>query len=250
MKSATPTLCRTAALLAAALMMTACEDKVPAAPPSAPPAVEVGIVTVHPQKVIFKKELPGRASGYRVAEVRPQVSGVIIKRLFQEGSDVKAGQQLYQINPESYQAAYETAKAEVAKAEAGLKLARLKAGRYTELVKTNAVSRQVYDESVAAVEQGEAQMTAAKASVNAALINLNYTKVFAPISGRISKSLSTEGALVTANQTAPPDDDHPARPHLRRRHPVECRADEAPPGHRRGQAQRGRCHAGTSDPAS
>jgi membrane fusion protein (multidrug efflux system) len=147
-------------------------------------------------------ELPGRTSAYLIAEVRPQVGGIIQKRLFTEGSDVKEGEVLYQIDPAVYQATYNSAKAALARAEANLIPIRLKAGRYAELVKINAVSQQDYDDANAALKQAEADVEAGKAAVEIARINLAYTKVTAPISGRIGRSSVTNGALVTASQPA------------------------------------------------
>lgn len=193
---------RTATITVVLLTAAACDEPTAApTPAAAPPRTEVGVITVQPRKLEIKEELPGRTSAYRVAEVRPQVSGIIVKRLFEEGSEVKAGQPLYQIDPATYKAATALARADLAKAEAGLKAARLKANRYTSLVRTDTVSRQAYDDAIAAVEQGEAGVAAAKAALDAARINLDYTQVASPISGRIGKSAVTEGALVTANQT-------------------------------------------------
>jgi membrane fusion protein (multidrug efflux system) len=169
-------------------------------PPAGPP--EVGIVTVQPQRVAITTELPGRTSAFLVAEVRPQVSGIIQKRVFTEGSDVKAGQVLYQIDPATYQAAFASAKAAEARAEANLIPARLKEERFRDLVKIKAVSQQDYDDAHAAVKQAEADVASTKAAVETARINLAYTTVTAPISGRIGKSAVTVGALVTANQPA------------------------------------------------
>jgi membrane fusion protein (multidrug efflux system) len=146
-------------------------------------------------------ELPGRTSPYLIAEVRPQVSGIIQKRIFTEGSDVKAGQVLYRIDPATYQAAYDSAKAALARAEASVATVRLKADRYKELVKIKAVSQQDYDDADAGLKQSEADVASAKAAVETARINLAYTKVTAPISGRIGRSTVTDGALVTGNQT-------------------------------------------------
>ena len=146
--------------------------------------------------------MPGRTSPYLIAEVRPQVGGIIQKRLFTEGSDVKAGEVLYQIDPATYQAAYASAKAAQARAEANLIPLRLKAERYQELVKINAVSQQDYDDAHAALKQAEADVAAGKAAVETARINLAYTRVTAPISGRIGRSSVTDGALVTASQPA------------------------------------------------
>jgi membrane fusion protein, multidrug efflux system len=166
------------------------------------PVAEVSAVTVQPQQVMLTTELPGRTSAYLIAEVRPQVGGIIKKRLFTEGSDVKTGEVLYQIDPALYQATYNSVKAALARAEANLIPIRLKAGRYAELVKINAVSRQDYDDASAALKQAEADVETGKAAVETARINLAYTKVTAPISGRIGRSSVTNGALVTASQPA------------------------------------------------
>jgi membrane fusion protein (multidrug efflux system) len=169
-----------------------------------PPAIpEVAIVTVQPERVVLNTELPGRTSAYFVAEVRPQVGGIIQKRLFTEGSDVRAGEVLYQIDPSTYQAAYNNAKAALTKAEASVVPAQLKAGRYKELVAINAVSKQDYDDVAASLKLAEAEIEASKAAVETARINLDHTRVTAPISGRIGKSLVTTGALATANQATP-----------------------------------------------
>jgi membrane fusion protein (multidrug efflux system) len=169
--------------------------------PQAPPPTAVGVVTLQPQSVDIATELPGRTTAARLAEVRPQVNGIIQKRLFTEGAEVKAGQQLYQIDPAPYQAALDTAKAELARAEAAANSARTKAARYRDLVKSRAVSQQDYDDIAATLLENEAAVASAKASIRTAQINLDYTKVNSPISGRIGRSAFTEGALVTANQT-------------------------------------------------
>ncbi len=161
---------------------------------------EVSVLTIEPQRLTVTTELPGRTAAYRIAEIRPQVSGIVLKRLFREGSEVKAGDQLYQIDPATYEASLASAQADVQKAEANLQAARNKASRYGDLVKNSVVSKQDFDDVQASLKQNEAQVAAAKAAYNLASINLNYTKVFAPISGRIGKSAVTEGALVTANQ--------------------------------------------------
>lgn len=189
------------AVLLSGLFAAGCGKKQSAPPPAGPP--EVGVITVQPRKVAITTELPGRTSAFLIAEVRPQVSGIVQKRVFTEGSDVKAGQVLYQIDPATYQAAYASAKATEARAEANIIPARLREERYKELVKIKAVSQQDYDNAYAALKQAEAEVAAAKAAVETARINLNYTKVTAPISGRIGKSAVTTGALVTANQAAP-----------------------------------------------
>jgi membrane fusion protein (multidrug efflux system) len=190
-------------ILAGCLFVTGCGKQSAAVTkaPSTPP--EVGVITVQPQRIALTTELSGRTSAHLIAEVRPQVSGIIQKRLFTEGADVKAGEVLYQIDPASYQAAYNSAKAALSRAEANLVPVRLKAERYKDLVKINAVSKQDYDDASAAVMQAEADVEAGKAVVETARINLAYTKVTAPIAGRIGRSAVTDGALVTASQSAP-----------------------------------------------
>lgn len=189
----------TMGVLSGALILAACGKKqAPAGPPQGPP--EVGVMEIKPERVALTTELSGRTSAHLTAEVRPQVSGIIQKRVFVEGSDVKAGQLLYQIDPASYQAAYASAKAALARAEANLIPARLKAERYKELVAIKAVSQQDYDDAHAALKQAEADVASSKAAVETARINLAYTRVTAPISGRIGRSTVTDGALVTANQ--------------------------------------------------
>ncbi len=191
-----------AGLLVAGMIVTGCGKKSNGTPPpSGPP--EVGVVTVQPQRVELMTELPGRTSPHLIAEVRPQVSGIVQKRLFTEGSDVKAGQVLYQIDPSTYQAAFASARAAQSRAEANFIPARLKEERFRDLVKINAVSQQDYDDANAALKQAEADVASAKAAVETARINLAYTKVTAPISGRIGRSTVTDGALVTASQAAP-----------------------------------------------
>jgi len=150
---------------------------------------------------VIVTELPARTTAFRVAEVRPQVSGVILKRLFVEGSQVKAGQQLYQIDPAPFQASYESAQASLQHAQAAATSSRLLAQRYKPLSEARAVSQQDYDNAVASQDQAAADVASAKAAVETARINLAYTRVFAPISGRTGRSSVTEGALVSANQT-------------------------------------------------
>jgi membrane fusion protein, multidrug efflux system len=176
---------RSGAVLALAVALYACGAKKAAPPP--PPPVAVKVVTLKTQSVSLTTDLPGRTVPYRVAEIRPQVSGVILKRMFVEGADVKEGQQLYQIDPALYQAAYDSA---AATAESS----RLQAQRFKPLAEANAVSKQDYDNAVAAAAQN-------KASAETAHINLVYTRLLSPISGRTGRSSVTEGALVTANQT-------------------------------------------------
>lgn len=165
-----------------------------------PPVPEVATVTIQPQQVELTTELPGRTSPYLVAEIRPQVNGIIKKRLFREGTDVKAGQLLYQIDPAPFQVALDSAKASLGKAQANLPSIRLKTERYRELLADKAVSKQDYDDAAAAMGQAQAEIEYWKAAVEAARINLGYTRVTAPISGRIGKSNVTDGALVTAYQ--------------------------------------------------
>ncbi|CAI8938195.1 efflux RND transporter periplasmic adaptor subunit [Pseudomonas brassicacearum] len=175
-------------------------------PPMGPPPVAgtpvVGVMTVREQSVALTTELPGRTVAYLIADVRPQVNGIIKARNFREGSDVKAGQTLYQINPASYQAAYDSNVAALAKVQASLKTARLKSDRYKELVAIKAVSQQEYDDADSNLGEIEADIAAAKANVETSRINLAYARVDAPISGRIGRSTVTPGALVTASQTS------------------------------------------------
>jgi membrane fusion protein (multidrug efflux system) len=187
------------ALMALTLMLGGCGSGQgqPGGPNQVP---EVATVTIQPQQVELTTELPGRTSPYLVAEIRPQVNGIIKKRLFQEGSDVKAGQLLYQIDPAPFQVALDSAKASLGKAQANLPSIRLRTQRYQELLADKAVSRQDYDDAAAAMGQVQAEIEYWKAQVEAARINLGYTKVTAPISGRIGKSAVTDGALVTAYQ--------------------------------------------------
>ena len=184
-------------VLSGSLLLGGCNQQKQAAPPPVP---EVAVVTVQPQQVELTTELPGRTSAYLVAEIRPQVNGLIQKRLFKEGSDVKAGQVLYQIDPAPFQAALDHARAALAKAEANVPAIRLKMQRYKELLADKAVSQQDYDDAEAALKQAEAEVVYGKAAVESARINLDYTRVTAPISGRIGRSSVTDGALVTAHQ--------------------------------------------------
>jgi len=192
---------RAAALAIVVVVAAACGAKHPAAGPRGP--AEVGVVTVQPERVTLTRELPGRTSAYLVAEIRPQVNGIIQKRLFAEGADVSAGDLLYQIDPAQYQAAHEQAVAALALTEANLPAARSRAERLAGLVAINAVGRQDYDEAVAARSRAEASVAAGRAAVASARINLDYTPLRAPISGRIGKSNVTVGALVAAYQPVP-----------------------------------------------
>jgi len=169
----------------------------------APPVAEVAAVTVQHQRLVLSTELPGRTSAYRIAEIRPQVNGIIQKRIFTEGSDVKADQVLYQIDPAPFRAALDSAKASLAKSEANLPAVRLRFERYKGLLAEKAVSQQDYDDREAALKEAEADIEYWKAAVETARINLDYTHVTVPISGRIGKSNVTDGALVTAYQPIP-----------------------------------------------
>ena len=186
-------------MLSGSLALTGCDDK--PAQQGAQQMPEVGIVTLKSAPLQITTELPGRTSAYRVAEVRPQVSGIILKRNFTEGSDIQAGVSLYQIDPATYQATYESAKGDLAKAQAAANMDQLTVKRYQKLLGTKYISQQDYDTAVATAQQSNAAVVAAKAAVETARINLAYTKVTSPISGRIGKSAVTEGALVQNGQT-------------------------------------------------
>ncbi|HEA7567586.1 TPA: efflux RND transporter periplasmic adaptor subunit [Escherichia coli] len=186
-------------ILISAALIAGCNDKGEEKAHVGEPQVTVHIVKTAPLEV--KTELPGRTNAYRIAEVRPQVSGIVLNRNFTEGSDVQAGQSLYQIDPATYQASYDSAKGELAKSEAAAAIAHLTVKRYVPLVGTKYISQQEYDQAIADARQADATVIAAKATVESARINLAYTKVTAPISGRIGKSTVTEGALVTNGQT-------------------------------------------------
>ncbi|HDL6963064.1 TPA: efflux RND transporter adaptor subunit AcrA [Yersinia enterocolitica] len=186
-------------VLSGSLVLIGCNDK-DAAQAHAQQAPEVGIVTLKAAPLNITTELPGRTSAFRVAEVRPQVSGIILKRNYVEGSDVTAGTSLYQIDPATYQAAYDSAKGDLAKAQAAAEIARLTVNRYKPLLGTNYISKQEYDQAVSNSMQANAAVVAAKAAVESARINLAYTQVTSPISGRTGKSSVTEGALVTSGQ--------------------------------------------------
>ncbi|AGB76497.1 RND family efflux transporter, MFP subunit [Enterobacteriaceae bacterium strain FGI 57] len=182
-----------------ATLLSACDEQNTQQGHIPEPQVTVHIVKTAPLAVTT--ELPGRTSAFRVAQVRPQVSGIILQRHFTEGSDVEAGQSLYQIDPATYQADYDSAKAELGKSEAAAQIAHLTVKRYMPLVGTKYISQQEYDQAIADARQADAVVVAAKASVESARINLAYTKVTSPIGGRIGKSNVTEGALVTNGQT-------------------------------------------------
>lgn len=162
----------------------------------------VDVVTLAPQKVTLRSSLPARTTAFRQAEVRPQVNGIIEKRLFEEGAQVKEGQQLYQIDAALYEAEVANAKAQLMRAKAALQTAKSKEARYKNLLADNAISQQDYDDALATYQQTEADIKVQEATLKTAETNLNYTHVYAPISGQIGKSNFTEGALVTAQQTA------------------------------------------------
>lgn len=184
------------------LLATGCGDKT--APTAAPPATpEVGITVMQPQSQALDTSLPGRTTAFMRAEVRPQVSGIVQTRLFTEGALVQQGQPLYQLNADSLRAAEASAKATLDKAQTSLNTLRATAARDAELVKITAISQQAYEQSQAAVQQAAAEVGVAKAALENARINLRYSRITAPISGRISLSSVTPGALVTANQTTP-----------------------------------------------
>jgi membrane fusion protein, multidrug efflux system len=190
--------------LAGAFFLAACGGKEQPPGPGAggPGTPAVTVLTVKAEAVPVATELPGRTSPYLIAELRPQVTGIVKQRLFKEGSEVKAGQVLYQIDPATYQAVYDSARANLERAEANVEAARLKAGRYAELVKIEAVSAQANDEAQAAQKQAKADVGAAKAALDKARVDLDFTRVTSPIAGRIGRSAVTAGALVTANQAA------------------------------------------------
>ncbi len=187
-------------MLSGSLALTGCDDKQDQQGGQQMP--EVGVVTLKTEPLQITTELPGRAVAYRIAEVRPQVSGIILKRNFVEGSDIEAGVSLYQIDPATYQATYDSAKGDLAKAQAAANIAELTVKRYQKLLGTQYISKQEYDQALADAQQATAAVVAAKAAVETARINLAYTKVTSPISGRIGKSSVTEGALVQNGQAS------------------------------------------------
>ena len=187
-------------LLLATGALTGCNDK--GDEKAAMPTPQVNVFTVKAAPLAVTTELPGRTDAFRVAEVRPQVSGIILKRNFVEGSDIVAGNSLYQIDSATYQAAWNSAQGSLAKAKAAANIAHLTVKRYVPLLGTNYISKQEYDQAVANAQQADAEVKAAQAEVENARINLAYTKVTSPINGRIGKSNVTEGALVTNGQAS------------------------------------------------
>jgi membrane fusion protein (multidrug efflux system) len=193
-------------IVAAAMLLAACGKQSdsgfdPTHAPGAGSAMKVGVLTLKPQTINIVDELSGRLSATEVADVRPQVDGIILKRLFVEGSTVKKGQALYQIDPSSYQAAYDTARGTLAKAQATYDAAVKTAQRYEALKRINGVSTQDTENYVAAAAEAKADVITDKASLETARINLQRTTIVAPIAGQIGKSAYTAGALVTAEQT-------------------------------------------------
>lgn len=170
---------------------------------SAPPPTEVSVITVKQGPLGVTNELPGRLESTRIAEIRARVPGVVLKRTFREGSEVKAGATLFLIDPAQFKANYNSANAAVARAEATLLQAELKEKRYKPLVATNAISKQEYDDVTATLKQAEADLAASKAARETARLSLDYATVTSPIAGRIGRALVTEGALVGQNEATP-----------------------------------------------
>jgi len=187
-------------LLSCFLILSGCRKEGAQKGAGGPTPPEVGVVTITPRSVEITTELPGRASAYLVAEIRPQVSGIIEKRHFEEGSDITAGQLLYQIDPAPFQAALDSAVASLGRAKANLIAVKARADRYRDLLADRAVSQQDYDDVTSAVLQVEAEIKYWEAQVTTAGINLDYSRVTAPISGRIGRSSVTDGAMVIAYQ--------------------------------------------------
>jgi membrane fusion protein (multidrug efflux system) len=185
-------------VLAASPLVAACGSRSAAPPPPGP--VEVGVVTITPTPLTLTRELPGRTSAFRVAEVCARVNGIVQKRLFAEGSDVREGQKLFLIDPAPYEAALDGARAALARAEATLANARVVAQRHAALIQNAIVSQQDHDNALAALKTADADVAAARAAEQAARIHLGYTTVTAPVSGRVGRSAVTEGAYVQASQ--------------------------------------------------
>lgn len=186
--------------LSALLIVTACSDTSTIMSPQSQPPPTVSVMTLAEQPIEFSMTLPGRVTPFRQSQVRPQVDGVVTKRLFEEGAQVEQGQQLYQIDDARYIARLNSAQADLESVKANLKAVQAKSARYKDLVSRNAVSQQEYDDVIAQTAQAQAAISVANASLALAQVNLDYTKVYAPIDGQISRSYVTEGALVTTNQ--------------------------------------------------
>jgi membrane fusion protein (multidrug efflux system) len=182
-------------------LLSACGDK--SAAPAAPPPATVAVVTVAPAQLTLTSELPGRTEASRIAQVRARTAGIVLQRVFKEGGDVKAGEVLFRIDPAQFQASYDSAQAAVAKAEANLAQADLKVKRYKPLLAAQAVSQQEYDDAVTAQKQAAADLATTRAARTNARLTLGYATVTAPISGRISRALVTEGALVGQGEATP-----------------------------------------------
>src|SRR5438128_2388183 len=198
MNSELMTLCRVAVAPAlAAMILTGCGTAKPATTTAQPP--QVSVVTVHQGSVPVTTELPGRTSAYLVAQVRARVDGIVLKRDFNEGSEVRAGQRLYQIDPAPYQALLNSATASLQKAQANLASTTSQAERYKVLAAANAVSQQDYDNAVSSQGQAAADVATGQASIRTAQINLGYTSVLSAITGRIGVSQVTQGAYVQAS---------------------------------------------------
>src|ERR1700684_1714232 len=187
-------------VLAAGTLAAGCGSQ--GGPPPGGMTPPVSVVTLKPQAVTLTRDLPGRVSAFLVAEVRPQVSGIVKQRLFTEGGTVKAGQPLYELDDAIYRAQYNSARATLQKAQATQAAARLTAGRSAEMLKIDAVSAQDNDNAIAALAQAQADVAAAQAAVDSSAVNLAYAHIVSPISGRIGKSSVTQGALVTGDPTA------------------------------------------------
>lgn len=187
--------------LVALVALTGCEQATGQPQASGPQAVPVGVITLKSQALTLKKELPGRINAFQIAEIRPQVSGIVQSRLFTEGKRVEKGESLYQINPDTFKAQLAVSEAAVASAQASIASSKSKATRFKELLKIQAVSQLDFDEADAAYKQALAALLTAKAQLQTAQINLDYSHVSSPISGQISKSSVTVGALVSANQS-------------------------------------------------
>jgi membrane fusion protein (multidrug efflux system) len=194
-----------AAVVALLFTLSGCGEKPAAAQASAGgmPPPEVSIVTVAPQRIVMTTELPGRVEATRIAQVRARVPGIVLKRVFREGSEVKAGETLFRIDSAPFQATFNSTQAAVAKAEANLAQANLKVQRYKPLVETNAISKQEYDDALTAQKQAAADLASAKAAQDTARLNLGHATVTAPISGRIGRAQVTEGALVGQGEATP-----------------------------------------------
>lgn len=185
---------RVAVAIAVVSTIAACSKEQPAA--QGHPPAEVAIVTVDPKPLAVTNELPGRVEATRIAQVRARVAGIVLQRSFREGSEVKSGEVLFRIDPAPFKASADSAQATLAKAEANLSQATLKAQRYKPLVEVNAISKQEYDDATTAQKQAEADVASAKAALQTANLNLGYATVTSPISGRIGRAQVTEGALV------------------------------------------------------